>query len=105
MGFLAAFLAVLAAGSAVHQGEQSRAAGSQAERAQRKAQRQSLLSSINEEKLASQAERKANRKKPDSASILFSEREAADSGVGSTILSGQGSGSGSLLGSKQSLMG
>lgn len=96
--------AVIGGASAIHQGEQSRAAGTKSARAQKAAQRQSLLSSINQEKLAGQAERKANKRKPDVTSILFQERAGATQGTGSTILAGR-SGAPGLLGSKSTLMG
>ena len=102
-GYLAgAILAVIAAATAVHQGEQSRAAASEGERTQRAAQRTSLLSASTQHKLAGQAEAKANKKKPNVNSLLFSERAKANTGVGSTMLSGGGT---PLLGSKSTGLG
>ena len=102
MAWVTAILAVIAAAGSAHQGEQGRAAASKGERSQREAQRQSLARSVGEEKLAAQNMAKANKKKPNIDSLLFSERAKADMGPGSTMLSGGGGVP--LLGSK-SLMG
>ena len=92
-------------GSTIYQGEQQKRGQKRALASQEKAQRQSLLSSIAEEKRAGQAERQANKRKPDVTAILFRERAAARAGAGSTILAGRGRSGTSLLGSKSSLMG
>ncbi len=105
MSWVATAIVVASVATSVYQGEEGRKASSKASRAQKASQRQSLLSSINEERLAGQAERKANKKRPDVASILFQEQAAATAGPGSTILAGRGGGGGSLLGSKSTLMG
>ena len=97
-------LITLAAAASVHQGEQSRAAASKGERAQREGQRKSLLASANAETAAAYETNKANRKKPNVDAALFSERMKSDMGPASTILAGRNGGGTPLLGSK-SLMG
>lgn len=104
MGWISAILAVLAAGASVHQGEQQRAAGSKALRGQREAQKQATARATGQERLAAMADARANKKKPNIDSLLFSERARADMGAGSTLLAGRGGGGTPLLGSK-SLMG
>ncbi len=104
MSWVATAIVVSTLATSVYQGEKQASAQREASRNQKAAQRQSLLSSINAEKLAAQAERKANKRKPDVASILFREQAAANSGVGSTILAGR-EGGGGLLGSTTTLMG
>lgn len=101
----AVVLGVVAAGSSVYQGVEGAKASRKSLRAQKQAQRKSLLSSVGQEKRAAQAEAKANRKKPDIESLLFSERAAANTGMGSTILAGRGGGGASLMGKKSMMVG
>lgn len=106
MAWVAVAVGVIGAAGAVYQGEEGRKASSKAERSQKAAQRDTLLRAVNEERRSAQAERKANRKKPDVTSILFQEQAASKAGPGSTILAGATKGGGrSLLGSKTTLMG
>jgi len=95
-------MAAVAAGAAVHQGEQARAAGNRSARAAKAAQRQSLLASATREKQAAADERRLNPRKPDVTSILFDEQRAGNTGPASTILAGKGGGK-SLLGTKSTL--
>jgi uncharacterized protein HemX len=100
----AAIVTAVSAGTAVYSGEEQRKSQSKSLRAQREGQRQSLLRSVGQEKLAAQASAAANRKKPNIDSLLFSERARADMGPGSTLLAGPRSGS-SLMGRKSSTLG
>ena len=102
MAWAVTAIAVMSA-SSIYQGEQQKKAGKKSLAAQERAQQQTFLSSLNDEKQAQQANRKANKRPPDITSILFQERAGAENGMGSTILSG-GEGVG-LLGSKPKLMG
>lgn len=99
-------IAAAAVAASVDQGEKSRAAGTKAARSQKQAQKAALHRSVNQERLAAQADAAANRKKPDVDALLFSERARAGQGQGSTILAGQdGGGDNTLLGRKSTLIG
>lgn len=104
MEWLAIAALILAAGGAAYQGEQTAKAGRRSERVQKQAQRQALLGSIDQEKRAAIEERKANQRTPDVTRILFQEQAAANTGVGSTILT-KGKDKGGMLGFKSTLMG
>lgn len=97
--------AVLGAGAAVYTGEQGRRAASKGRRLQEAAQRTSLLAALRDEKLASQAENRLNRRRPDVASLLFDAKTRSQMGPASTVLAGRGGGHNTLLGSKSTLMG
>jgi uncharacterized membrane protein len=103
MVWAAVVVSVAALGYSVYAGEEGAKAQRKSLRGQKQAQRQSLLSSIGQEKRAAQAEAKANRKKPNIESLLFSERAAANTGMGSTILAGRGGAS--LMGKKSMMVG
>ena len=101
MAWIATAVAIAGAATTVIQGEQAESQQKRSFKAQQAAQKQTLLSAVNDERQAAMAERKANRRKPDVAALLFQERGQANTGVGSTILAGGGS----KLGSKSLLMG
>lgn len=77
----------VAAGS-VYQGLQQQRAQRRGERAQEAAQNLATRRAAAEVRRADQLERKQNKKKPDVTSLLSREREAALTGVGSTMLTG-----------------
>lgn len=102
---LAAFIVtILGAATGAVQGEKAAASQRAGIRSQKQAQRQSLLASAAQEKLAAQATRKANQKKPDVSSMLFAEQQRGSLGAASTLLSGN-KGGGTLLGGKTTLGG
>lgn len=106
MSWAGIVIAVVGAGAAVHQGEQTRKAANKQSRAAKAAQRQSLLASVNQDRIAQQQENRLNRRRPDAMSILFNERSAGSTGPASTILSGRSAkGNRPLLGSKSLLGG
>ena len=103
MSYAAIIYVAVAAGSAVYSGEKSRKSANKAQRSQEAAQRDSLLSSIKQDTEAAKAEKKANKKRPDTVSLLFQERAGESQGVGSTLLTGGGGAQPTLLGSKSKL--
>lgn len=90
---------VLAAGAAIYSGEVQKDAAKKAAKSAKQARRMSLLASIKQDREAATAEKKANRRKPDVASLLLKNQQA---GAG-TVLAGKGAGGASLLGSKGQL--
>lgn len=96
---------VLAAGATIYSGEKASSASKKGRRLQEQVQRTSLLAALREEKLAGQAENRANRRKPDVASLLFDAGRRGNMGAASTILAGAGGKGSALLGSKSTLGG
>lgn len=91
-------------GTAVYSGETAKSNAKKGRKAQDQAQRQSMLAATAQDKLAAQAEAKANQKAPDINTILNEENTRADMGPGSTILAGR-SGKPGLLGSNSQMGG
>ena len=93
----------LAVGAQVYQGEKQSSIQKKAMRRQEQAQNQSRNQAIGQEKLGRMAQAKANKKKPDIATLLG--RNRATKGPSSTMLTGTGGAGGGLLGGKSMLGG
>jgi 4-diphosphocytidyl-2C-methyl-D-erythritol kinase len=96
---------VVAGGTSIYQGEQQRKAQKKSLRSQKMAQAESQARASSTAKQSLMAEAKANRKKPNIATLLGRERMAANRGPGSTMMTGTGGARGTMLGGGSSLMG
>jgi hypothetical protein len=103
---LGALLFGASTGASIHQGQKAAQQGRRAVRAQKDAQRSAEARAISENRRAEEERRRLNRRRPDVASLLGEEREAAQRGPASTLLTGSSGvsrrkltlGSSSLLG-------
>jgi hypothetical protein len=110
LGFMLAEISLLTAAiitalattaSAVYSGEKSASTARKGRRLQERMQADTISARLRDEKVAAQAERRINKKKPDVSSLLFSEQQASRAGPASTLLAGKSGGllnKGSLLG-------
>lgn len=98
--------AASATGGTIYQGQQARSAGKKTARIQREAQRSAEASAITEREMASQQQRRANRRQPNVAALLSTAQQAATTGPASTMLTGASgvTGGGTMLG-RSSLLG
>jgi len=70
MGVTGAVVALAAIGTNIYQGEKQRKAQNEAFRAQEQAQKEASSAAMSQQRMAEEAMRKANRKKPDVNQIL-----------------------------------
>tara|TARA_R100000808_G_scaffold5348_1_gene16354 strand:- start:101 stop:397 length:297 start_codon:yes stop_codon:yes gene_type:complete len=96
-------MAVMAAGSAAHTGEQQAKSQRRGIRAQKAAQESAIAKAVGERKLGDMEEAKLNKRKPDISTLLGRERKLK--GPASTMLTGPGGASKGLLGGKSMLGG
>ena len=99
-GLEIAALATTMIGSAVYQGETQRQAAKKTAGMQREAQRSAEASAITEREMASQQQRRTNRRQPNVAALLSTAQQAATTGPASTMLTGASgvTGGGTMLG-------
>ena len=93
-------------GLQVQQGEEQRKAAKRSFNLQREAQRSAEASAITEREMASQQQRRTNRRQPNVAALLSTAQQAATTGPASTMLTGASgvTGGGTMLG-RSSLLG
>ena len=77
-------------GSSLYQGEQQRKASKRSAGLQREAMAQAEAQTMSQMEQSRQAQRKANRKRPNVAALLATAQEASTTGPASTMLTGPG---------------
>ena len=103
-GFITAIAAIsVIGGTTVYSGEQAASSARKGLRAQKAAQDKSMAQAAGQRKLGAIEEAKANKKKPNIATLLGRNRGAK--GPSSTMLTGTGGAGGGLLGGKSMLGG
>ena len=90
MAVTSSIFAAAALGSSVYSGQQQSRAAKRSAGLQREAMSQAEAQTMSQMEQSRQAQRKANRKRPNVAALLATAQEAATTGPASTILTGPG---------------
>lgn len=88
MGFVALAASIAASAHAIYQGVEQARGQKQAARQHQAAIERAQAAAVSQARHAEMAQAKANRKQPDTVTLLGAEMDAAKSGQGSTMLTG-----------------